>query len=83
MPGRREPNPHGSAALRLKLLSVSAVTSIASGPNPNGNLLDLVAVVTLGRMVIEPFDKGRQRTGFEPWLAKQPGIGKQCVAARR
>jgi hypothetical protein len=57
-------------ALQLKLLSLSTVTSIASGPRPNANLLELVAVVTLTRPAVE--DRWRQAADpsvWEPWLA--------------
>ncbi len=57
-------------ALQLKLLSWSAVTGIASGPNPNANLLDLVAVVTLSRMAVEDrWHKTDNQAAFESWLA--------------
>ncbi len=56
-------------ALQLKLLSVSAVTSIASGPNPNVNLLDLVAVVTLGRIAVEDrWAKTANQPALSQWL---------------
>ncbi len=42
-------------ALQLKLMSVSAVVAIASGPNPYANLLDLVTMNTLTRMTIEDY----------------------------
>jgi hypothetical protein len=57
-------------ALQLKLVSISAVTSIASGPNPNANLLDLVAVVTLGRMAVEQrWTKATNQPAFDQWLS--------------
>jgi hypothetical protein len=56
-------------ALQLKLNAVSAVTSIASGPNPSANLLDLVAVVTLTRMTIEErWLLTTNGAAFQPWL---------------
>jgi hypothetical protein len=57
-------------SLQLRLLSASAVTSIASGPNPNANLMDLVAVVTLSRMAVEDrWMKATNQPALEPWLA--------------
>jgi hypothetical protein len=57
-------------ALRLKLLSSSAMTSIASGRNPNANLLDLVAVATLSRMSVEDrWRKADKAPTYELWLA--------------
>ncbi|HLH52882.1 MAG TPA: hypothetical protein VKY92_04630, partial [Verrucomicrobiae bacterium] len=57
-------------ALRLRLLSASAVTSIASGPNPSANLLDMVAIVTLSRMAVEDrWLKSAERPALQPWLA--------------
>jgi hypothetical protein len=56
-------------ALRLKVGGVAAVTSIAGGPNPMLNLLDLVSVSTLTRMAIE--DHWMDTTNgpaFRPWL---------------
>jgi hypothetical protein len=57
-------------SLQLKLLSTSAVISIASGPNPTANLIDLAAVATLNRMAIEErWRKASERAPFEQWLA--------------
>jgi hypothetical protein len=57
-------------ALQIKLLSTSGMTSIASGPNPNANLLDLVAVVTLTRMAVEDrWSNSTNRPALEQWLA--------------
>jgi hypothetical protein len=57
-------------ALKLKLLSASAVTSIASGPNPDANLLDLVAVATLTRMAVEErWLKATNKPPLELWLS--------------
>ncbi len=56
-------------ATRLKLLSVSAVTSIASGPNPASSLLDMVCVVTLARRSVEDYwMKTTNGAAFQPWL---------------
>jgi len=56
-------------ATRLKLLSVSAVTSIASGPNPAASLLDLVCIVTLARRSVEDYwMKTTNGAAFQPWL---------------
>jgi hypothetical protein len=55
-------------ALQLKLQLISAVTSIASGPNPNMNLLDLVSTVTFNRMAIQDYwMKTTNGAAFEPW----------------
>jgi hypothetical protein len=57
-------------ALKLKLLSASAMVSIASGPNPNANLLDLVAVATLSRMSVEDrWMKADKAPAYDQWLA--------------
>jgi hypothetical protein len=57
-------------SLQLRLLSASAVTSIASGANPNANLMDLVAVVTLSRMAVEDrWIKATNQPALDPWLA--------------
>jgi len=56
--------------LQLKLVSVSAVTGIASGPNPNANLLDMVAVVSLSRMSVEDrWKKATNQAALDHWLA--------------
>jgi hypothetical protein len=56
--------------LQLKVLSVSAVTSIASGPNPNASLLDMVAVATISRMAVEDrWMKAGKPPAFDQWLA--------------
>jgi hypothetical protein len=56
-------------ALRLKLTGVPAVISIASGPNPNANLLDLVAMATLTRMTIEEhWLRTSNGPAFRPWF---------------
>jgi hypothetical protein len=57
-------------ALQLKLASASALTSIASGPNPNANLLDLVAVTMLGRIAVEDrWANAADPAALEQWLA--------------
>jgi hypothetical protein len=57
-------------SLQFRLGSASAVTSIASGPNPNANLMDMVAVVTLSRMAVEDrWMKATNQPALEPWLA--------------
>jgi hypothetical protein len=62
-------------ALNLKLLSASAVTSIASGPSPKASLLDLVAVATLSRMAVEDrWQKAGQAPAFAQWLAASRGL---------
>jgi hypothetical protein len=62
-------------ALRLKLLSASAVTSIASGPNPNASLLDLVAVATLNRIAVQDRRmKADKPADLDRWLAISQGL---------
>ena len=46
-----------------KLLSASAAISIASGPDVVQNLLDMSAMVTLSRMIVD-----------EPWIEKAAGV---------
>jgi hypothetical protein len=66
---RVDTEPARVQALKLKLAAVSAVTDIASGPNPNANLLDVVSVVTLNRMAIEDYwMKTANGPAFQPWL---------------
>jgi hypothetical protein len=56
-------------ALQLKLLSASTVIAIASRPNPAEGLLDMVAVVTLGRITVEDhWMKTPDGAAFEPLL---------------
>jgi hypothetical protein len=72
-------------ALQVKLLSVAAVTSIASGPNPNANLLDMVAVVSLGRMAVESrWMKATNQSALDPWLttSRRLEIGVLELAAQ-
>jgi len=56
-------------ALRLKLDFGAALISIASGPNPKANLVDLVCGVWLTRKSIEDsWIKTPNGAAFEPWL---------------
>jgi hypothetical protein len=56
-------------SLRLRLASGSSLLSIASGPNPNANLLDLVSVTVLIRRTIEDYwVKREDGEAFQPWL---------------
>lgn len=56
-------------ALRMKLAAGASVISIASGPNPSANLLDMVSVSVLTRMNIEDhWTKTKNGAAFEPWL---------------
>lgn len=57
-------------ALNWKLTSLSSMVAIASGPNPNVNLLDLVAVNTLTRIIVE--ERAQNSTNgpaFQTWVA--------------
>jgi hypothetical protein len=56
-------------ALTFKISSISTVISIATGENPNVNLLNLVGLSTLSRMALENYWV-QQPDGalFEPWL---------------
>jgi hypothetical protein len=55
--------------LRLRLNASSSVISIASGPNPTANLLDLVSVTVLTRKTIEDYwIKTTNGAAFKPWL---------------
>ncbi len=56
-------------ALHLKLLAGSAVIGVASGPNPNANLLDMVSIATLSRMTVEDYwVKTTNGFAFQQWL---------------
>jgi hypothetical protein len=55
--------------LQLKLIGMSALVSIVSGPNPTVNLLDLVSVTVLTRRTIEDYWMGTTNgAAFRPWL---------------
>jgi hypothetical protein len=56
-------------ALRLRLTSGASVLSIASGPNPSANLLDLVSVTVLTRKSVEDYwIKTTNGVAFQRWL---------------
>lgn len=56
-------------ALKIKLAAVSGLVSIASGPNPNANLLDLVGVAALTRLTVEDYwIKRPDGSAFQSWL---------------
>jgi hypothetical protein len=62
-------------ATQIKLTSSSGIISIASGPNPNVNLLDMVSVAALTRMVVEDYwIKTTNGPAFEPWLEASRGL---------
>jgi hypothetical protein len=55
--------------LRWKLAAASAAISIASGPQPKANLLDLVSLAVLNRQAIEGFHRNDPNgPAFEHWL---------------
>ena len=56
-------------ALQLKVRGISSMLAIASGPNPNVNLLDLVSVAVLTRMTVENYwMKTPEAPAFQVWL---------------
>jgi hypothetical protein len=56
-------------AIQLKLTCGTALVGIASGPNPNANLLDLVSVTVLTRKNIQDYwMKTSNGPAFQPWL---------------
>lgn len=56
-------------ALQLKVNAMESMTAIASGPNPNVNLLDLVSVATLMPRIIEDhWIKTPDGSAFKIWL---------------
>ncbi len=56
-------------AKQLKLAGGSSMVSIASGPNPSANLLDMVSVAVLTRTMIEDYwVKRTNGAAFQPWL---------------
>ncbi len=58
-----------SQALRWKVSVNSAVITIVTGPNPQVNLLDTLALATLTRMALEEIGaKSANGPAFEPWL---------------
>ncbi|MCL4178295.1 MAG: hypothetical protein KJ072_11220 [Verrucomicrobia bacterium] len=59
-----------SQALRWKVAVSSATVTIATGPNPQANLLDFLALATITRMALEEvWVKTTDGPAFEPWLA--------------
>lgn len=57
-------------ALQWKLAAASAAVGIASGPQPTANLLDLVALATLNRAVIEDRRASSpEGPALQPWFA--------------
>jgi hypothetical protein len=58
-----------ATALEVKTGIANAMMIIASGPNPTANLLDMVVVVTLGRMTCEEYWIPRYGKPAEPILA--------------
>src|SRR5262249_30526964 len=59
-----------SQALEWKLGINSSVVGIASGANPAANLVDLLALSSLTRAVVEQRAEGVQPPGaLDPWLA--------------
>jgi len=55
--------------LRLKLIGGSSMVSIASGPNPNANLLDMVSVTVITRRIVEDYWVNTTNgAAFRPWL---------------
>ena len=55
--------------LRWKLAVTTAAISIASGPQPKANLLDLVSLAVLNRQAVETFHQNDPHgSAFEPWL---------------
>jgi len=58
-----------SQALRWKIASAFAAVSIASGPNPQANLLDFLALTTVTRIALEEvWVKTTDGAAFQPWL---------------
>ncbi|MDF7799700.1 hypothetical protein P4C99_09495 [Pontiellaceae bacterium B1224] len=56
-------------ALTFKISSIGTVITIVTGENPNVNLLNLVALSSLSRMVLEDYwVKQPNGAMFEPWL---------------
>lgn len=55
--------------LRLKLIGGASLLTIASGPNPSANLLDLVCVTVLTRRTVEDYwIKTPNGPAFQRWL---------------
>jgi hypothetical protein len=58
-----------SEALRWKVAAGSAAMGIASGPNPQANLLDFLALTTVTRTALEEvWIKTTNGPAFQPWL---------------
>ena len=58
-----------SQALRWKVATASAAMGIASGPNPQANLLDFLALTTVTRTALEEvWIKTTNGPAFQPWL---------------
>jgi hypothetical protein len=57
-------------ALRWKVASATAAVTIASGPNPQANLLDFLALTTVTRTALEEvWTLTTNGPAFQPWLA--------------
>jgi hypothetical protein len=55
--------------LELKISNVSSAITLATGSNPNANLVDLVGLTTLSRKVVEEVYVGAANgESFRPWL---------------
>jgi hypothetical protein len=71
-------------ALSLKTGAANNSMIIASGPNPTANLLDMVVLVTLGRMTFEDYWVPRYGPPAQPMLDVSRGLEKEIwsVAAQ-
>lgn len=55
--------------LELKINNVSSAITLATGSNPNANLVDLVGLATLSRKVVKKvYLGGENGEAFRPWL---------------
>ena len=70
-------------ALKLKLVLGSTLINTASGPNPNGNLIDLVFGAWVTRKTIEDYwMRTTNGPAFQPWLETSRRLETNVWAAR-
>ena len=79
---RRVGNDEARArALRWKIAAGTSALGIASGPDPQANLLDFLALTTVTRMTLEDVRvKAADGPAFEPWLEAAKALEDEAWA---